>query len=173
MRGAVRLALGHLEVASGRDGQILPDPAAVKRLVFLCHGNICRSAVADVVARAEGMASASFGLSTSTGRVAHGPMVQAALAQGIGMADHRTTAVEDFEARPGDLLLAMETRHLRKLAAHPVLKNYPRILLGGRSFPHLHDPFELDPAFMATTVRRIAAAVRALPARYPGARRGG
>ena len=60
-RGAVRLALAHAEVATGLSGAIVPDPAKVRRLVFVCHGNICRSAYADVLARRAGMNVASFG----------------------------------------------------------------------------------------------------------------
>ena len=54
-RGAIRLALSYGEVALGAAGISRPDPAAVRRLVFICHGNICRSAFADVAARAAGM----------------------------------------------------------------------------------------------------------------------
>lgn len=170
-RGLVRLALAHAEVATGRDGSLPPDPAAVRRLVFVCHGNICRSAMADVVAREEGLRTASFGLSTSSGKGAHPPAIEAARAMGIDMSAHRTTRVEDFAVQPGDLFLAMETRHLRKLATIPALAETPRLLLGKLiGVPHLHDPYQLDPAYMPVALERTARAVRALAAAYPGAR---
>lgn len=170
-RGLIRLALAHGEVALGRDGSLPPDPAAVRRLVFVCHGNICRSAMADVAAREAGMRAASFGLSTSSGKGAHPPAIDAARALGFDLSAHRTTRVEDFAAQPGDLLLAMETRHLRKLAGIPALAETPRLLLGSAiGVPHLHDPYQLDPAYMPVALERTARAVRALAASYPGAR---
>ncbi|MFM5918226.1 MAG: phosphotyrosine protein phosphatase [Novosphingobium sp.] len=173
-RGAIRLALAHAEVAAGMSGAVRPDPDKVRRLVFVCHGNICRSAYADVLARRAGMAVASFGLSTSSGKSAW-PAVQAfAAARGIDMAAHRTTRIEDYEPLPGDYLLGMETRHLRKLTAHPLTAVLPRGLLGtyaDPSFPHLHDPYKLDPAYMEACLTRIEGAVDGLIKRYPKCRR--
>ncbi len=170
-RGLIRLALAHGEVALNRDGSLPPDPAAVRRLVFVCHGNICRSALAEAAARREGVRTASFGLSTGSGKPAHPPAADAALAMGFDLSAHRTTRVEDFALQSGDLLLGMETRHLRKLAAIPALAHTPRMLLGSAiGVPHLHDPYQLDPAYMPVALDRTARAVRALVARYPGAR---
>lgn len=171
LRGLIRLMLAHAEVALGRDGSVPPDPAAVRRLVFVCHGNICRSALAEAVAQREGLRTASFGLSTSSGKPAHPPAVEAALAMGFNLSAHRTTRVEDFVAESGDVLLAMETRHLRKLAAIPTLAATPRLLLGQIiGVPHLHDPYHLDPDYMPVALERTARAVKALAAVYPGAR---
>jgi protein-tyrosine phosphatase len=63
------LALSYAELATGLAGQLPPDPARVRRLVFVCHGNICRSAYAHVLARRAGARVASFGLSTATGKL--------------------------------------------------------------------------------------------------------
>ena len=74
-RGALRLALSYGEVATGLSAQRKPDAAVVRRLVFVCHGNICRSAYADVLAARGGAKTASFGLSTHTGVPAHAPVI--------------------------------------------------------------------------------------------------
>ena len=121
-RGAIRLALSYLEVASGMDNQNKIELRKIKRLVFVCHGNICRSAYADVLARNAGIAVASFGLSTATGKMAHPPVIEEARKRGVDLSQHRSTAKEDFDLREGDYLLAMETRHLRKLAKDPCFK---------------------------------------------------
>lgn len=171
-RGAVRLALAHAEVATGLSGAVVPSPDKVRRLVFVCHGNICRSAYADVLARRAGMNVASFGLSTSSGRGAWPAIVGLAGARGVDMSAHRTTRIEDYIPLPGDYLLGMETRHLRKLAHHPLTAVLPRGLLGTyaeRSYPHLHDPYNLDPAYMAVCLTRIEGAVERLISRYPAA----
>ncbi len=171
-RGVLRLALAHAEVATGQAAIVPPDPAQVRRLVFVCHGNICRSAYADGLARRAGMNVASFGLSTSSGKAAWPLVAERALARGLDLSEHRTTRVEDYLPLPGDYLLGMETRHLRKLAVNPLTAGLPRGLLGSYAtpaVPHLHDPYQLDPAYMDICLERIERAVAALVTRYPGA----
>jgi protein-tyrosine phosphatase len=173
MRGLVRLGLSFGEVAVGRAGVVRPDPSAVRRLVFVCHGNICRSAFADVVSRQAGLRVASFGLSTDSGKAAHPPAVIAARVLGFDMTAHRTCRAQDFEAQPGDLLLAMETRQLRRMAAMPNLAGMQQTLLGLYAdpvMPHLHDPYALDPAYMPVCLKRIESAVVNLAKAFPGAR---
>jgi protein-tyrosine phosphatase len=169
----VRLGLSYGEVALGSAGISRPDTADVRRLVFVCHGNICRSAFAEIVARTAGLRVASFGLSTDAGKAAHAPAVAAAAILGFDLGAHRTTRVEDFSAEPGDLLLAMETRQLRRLAKDQRWARLPRVLLGSYArppVPHLHDPYDLDPAYMQTCLNRIESAVNRLAAVFPGAR---
>lgn len=171
-RGAIRLGLSYLEVAAGR-AAIQAPTAEVRRLVFICHGNICRSAFADVVARQAGLNVASFGLSTSADMPAHPPAAAAALRLGYDLAGHRTTRAEDFTPAEGDLLLAMEVRQLRRLSGDGKFSRYPRSLLGlwaTPSTPHLHDPYELDPDYMMTCLQRIETAIPALAAAFPAAR---
>jgi protein-tyrosine phosphatase len=173
VRGLVRLGLSYGEVALGAAGVSRPDPAAVRRLVFVCHGNICRSAFADVVARAAGLRVASFGLSTDAGKGAHPPAIAAAAALGFDLTAHRTVRGADFEAEPGDYLLAMETRQLRRMARDARLATLPRGLLGLYTrpvVPHLHDPYEIDPAYMPVCLKRIESAVANLATTFPGAR---
>lgn len=176
LRGFVRLGLAYGEVALKQGAVLTPDPAQVRRLVFVCHGNICRSAFAEVAARGAGMRVASFGLSTSAGRPAHPPAVDAARSFGVDLSHHRAARVQDFAAEPGDLLLAMETRQLRRLARDPALAGIPRTLLGlyaAPPVPHLHDPYEIDPAYMPVCLARIERAVVNLAAAFPGARLSG
>lgn len=168
----IRLGLSYVQLGLRRADIVTADAKAVRRLVFVCHGNICRSAFADHYARRIGLAAASFGLSTSGGKPAYPATRIAAAAIGVDLAGHRTTAAEDFEPRPGDLFLAMEIRHLDKLAADPVRRNYPRNLLGlfcRPAVPHLHDPYGLDPGYMPVCLARIKSAVDALKISYPGA----
>ncbi|BBD99358.1 phosphotyrosine protein phosphatase [Sphingobium amiense] len=172
-RGLVRLALSYPQTAWGLAALSPAEPEAVRRLVFVCQGNICRSAFADAVAQAEGMESASFGLSTDTGRPAHGPAIVAARTLGYEMEGHSAVDRMDFEPCEGDLLLAMEVRQMHRLAADPRLGHLPRQLLGHWAqprLPHLHDPYGLDDRYMATCLARIERAVKRLIRDYPGAR---
>ena len=171
-RGLVRLALTRAELVLGTGGVVLPDPAAIRRLVFVCHGNICRSAFADVLARKHGLATASFGLSTANDKPAHAPVAAAAATMGHDLGAHRSLRVQDYTPAEGDLLLAMETRHLRKLAADPALAAMPRTLLGLYTrpiTPHLHDPYQLSEAYTRVCLERIATAIPALAATFPNA----
>ncbi len=171
-RGAIRLALSYAQVAAGR-AWIKPAVAAdVRRIVFVCHGNICRSAFADVAARRSGLNVTSFGLSTSADMPTHPPAAGVAAQLGYDVSAHRTKRVEDYVPLAGDLLLAMEVRQLRRLAGHARLANVPRSLLGlwaTPKLPHLHDPYALDPAYMETCLRRIESAIPALVRDFPGA----
>ncbi len=172
-RGLIRLALSHVELRIGRGAVRVGAPEDVRRLVFICHGNICRSAFADVVARRAGMAVTSFGLSTDRDKPAHGPAIEVAARMGHDLGAHRATMMGDFVPQPGDLLLAMETRQLRRLAADPRLGSLPRSLLGLYTrprVPHLHDPYSLSTAYMETCLARIETAMPVLRATFPNAR---
>lgn len=172
-RGMVRLMLSHAELAAGSGGITRVDPSGVRRLVFVCHGNICRSAFAAVLARQAGLEVASFGLSTATGKPAHPPLDAIAGEMGHDLAGHRSTRMQDFTPRPGDLLLAMETRHLRKLAMTPPFNLLPRTLLGLYTrprTPHLHDPYELGEGYTRHCLARIETAIPVLAATFRNAR---
>jgi protein-tyrosine phosphatase len=175
LRGAIRLGLAYAEVA-GRFAQTRrPRPGDVHRLVFVCHGNICRSAFAEAVARRAGYSTASFGLSTTSGQSAYPTVLSIAAEQGMDITGHRTTAVEDFRPEPGDYLLGMEVRHLRRLAASARVGDLPRGLLGSYArfpVPHLHDPYGLDHDYMKTCLARIEDAVSRLCRAFPNARAG-
>jgi protein-tyrosine phosphatase len=175
-RGLVRLGLAYGEVALGRGGIVRPDPATVRRLVFVCHGNICRSAFAQAVAHDQGINAASFGLSTDAGRLAYAPATAFARDIGFDLTGHRAVRARDFMVQPGDLILAMETRQLRRLARDPVLATVPRTLLGlyaSPPVPHLHDPYAIEPAYLPVCLERIRAAVVNLATAFPGARLSG
>ncbi|HAF40286.1 MAG TPA: phosphotyrosine protein phosphatase [Sphingobium sp.] len=173
LRGLARLALSYPQLLLGLSASRRPDPRRVTRLVFVCQGNICRSAFADVAARRAGLRAASFGLSTTTGRAAHPPAIAAAQDLGHDLSDHRAIDLSDYVPEPGDLLLAMEVRQLHRLAADPRLRDLPRQLLGRWTWPmlpHLHDPYGLDDRYMARCLRRIGVAVERLAISFPGAR---
>jgi protein-tyrosine phosphatase len=172
-RGLVRLLLAHGQTALGAAKIVMPPPESVRRLVFVCQGNICRSAFAEAAARRRGMAVCSFGLSTTAGVGAHPPAIEAADRLGIDLRPHRATRCEDYVPREGDLLLAMEVRQLHRLAADPRLAALPRSLLGLWATPrrpHLHDPYSLDDAYMRTCLEAIATAVAALERAFPNTR---
>jgi protein-tyrosine phosphatase len=171
-RGAVRAALALLQLFSGRLAPFhLQQPHRVRRVVFVCLGNICRSAYAQQVAERLGMASASVGLSTSTGAAPPESAIRAARLHGYDMAHHRATDLTDFDILPGDLLLVMEVRQ-----AHALLRRLgPDVdveiaLLGlwcEPKMPHLHDPYTLSDAYFDRCYARLDQAVAALHRSLP------
>lgn len=171
-RGLVRLALAHVEVGSGQGAIRAPAAESVRRLVFVCQGNICRSAFAEIVARRQDLDAASFGLSTQSGKLAYAPAVEAAAGLGYTLDTHLTTRVQDYTPCPGDLLLAMEIRQLRMLARDARLTHAPRTLLGlytRPKYPHLHDPYLLSDAYMRTCLKRIETSIPRLKAMFSNA----
>jgi protein-tyrosine phosphatase len=160
-RGAVRLILSYGQVAAGATPRTI-DWTKIDRLVFVCRGNICRSAFADIVAREQQLPSASFGLSTTTGLPADTQAIKTAMGLNVDMSRHTATNISEFVGAPGDLLLAMEVRQVHWLRGLPQFDGNSVTLLGNYAspiLPHLHDPVQLSPAYMDTCLRRIKRAV--------------
>jgi protein-tyrosine phosphatase len=174
-RGLVRLLLAHAELATGRLRPFrLRDPAAVRRVVFVCLGNICRSPYAEQVARGAGLHTASLGLSTTTGACSPDQALAAAARRQLPMDAHRASDWKDFEVLPGDLLVAMEVRQARELLRRLGGRTDVQVALLGNwcspPLPHLHDPFTLSDAYFDTCFARIQDAVGKLAAQLPAAR---
>ena len=106
-----------------------------RRVLFVCLGNINRSAFAEQAARALGVNACSIGLSTTTGVPAFHKAVETAPKFGLDLTHHRATDIKDYSLRSTDLLLVMEIRHARNLAAAGIPKE-SIALLGHWSSPH-------------------------------------
>jgi protein-tyrosine phosphatase len=171
-RGLVRLGLAYAELGTGRLARFqLRRPESVRRLVFVCHGNICRSAIAHRIALTEGLPVASLGLSTSTGASSPEQAVAAAARAQVDMSTHRATDFKDFDVQPGDLFLVMEVRQAHKLRQRLGSRDDVHVCLlgmwGSPVMPHLHDPFTLSDAYFDTCFRRVKTAVRGLAQALP------
>lgn len=148
------------------------DFQSVERLVFICKGNICRSAFAQAVAARSGFDSASFGLDTPGDEAADPAAIRNARARGIDLEPHRTRSSRNFQVRRGDLLLALEPLQAEALAQlHPAAQV---TLLGlwtqpvrpfiqdpyGRSDAYFQRCFEVIESGVATLTRRLQPAAR-------------
>lgn len=132
----------------------------VERLVFICRGNVCRSAYADARARLAGLRSASFGFAARDGDCANPVALARAAARGVDLSAHRATSASAAHLNPGDLLIPMERAQLRSLAL--VAPSYPATLLGlwaRPPRPHLEDPYGLSPAYFDTCFEIVDSAV--------------
>src|SRR6266436_8043822 len=109
-RGFVRLMLAQVENAAGGFRAYKKIRwESVSRVVFVCHGNICRSPYAEQRALTYGLAAASFGLSAATGAPADPSACRIAARRAIELGAHRAC-----DAR--DLLVAMEPRQARAMS---------------------------------------------------------
>ena len=113
-----------------------------KRLVFICAGNICRSPVAEWVAKSKGFPSSSFGLETRGGDAADARAIAFARGHGIDMSVHTTKRAGDYTPMIGDLIVAMEPSHVKQYKK--LRLGVPVTLLGAygnRVIPYIHDPY--------------------------------
>ncbi len=98
----------------------MSEPA---RIVFVCWGNICRSPMAEVVARAHAARAGLHGVEFSSAGVsaeeAGNPMdpraVDTLRAAGYRPAGHRAHRITADEARSAAMLIGMEQLHLNRL----------------------------------------------------------
>lgn len=174
-RGLVRAVLARAELALGRlQPFALQRPETVRRVVFVCHGNICRSAFAHHEALKYGLNVASLGLSTSTGGRSPAPAIASAARAGIDLEVHRATSWPDFQVHSGDLFLVMEVRQAHEMRRRLGKRDDVQVCLLGMwcqpVMPHLHDPYTLGERYFDRCFERVKQAVRMLSADVPNAR---
>jgi protein-tyrosine phosphatase len=161
-RGWVRSLLGQLEYVTGRlNPHLQPSVPTVQRLVFVCLGNINRSAFAAEVARSRQATVHSIGLSTTTGAPAFHTAVSTASRLGYDLSAHTATDLSDYAYQTGDLLLVMEVRHIGRLIASGI-PAHAITPLGQWASPvriHLHDPHTLSDEYFRTCFNLINSAV--------------
>ncbi|MCB9525059.1 MAG: ATP-grasp domain-containing protein [Myxococcales bacterium] len=136
-----------------------PRLAHVRRVVFVCEGNIIRSALAEALARqaAPERAWASAGLAAWPGRPAHPTVV----AHHPPLGTHRARAVSQVPRQPGDLWIAMTFSQLERLEG-------PAHLLGVYGGPALEvtdpdgAPADAFPPVLAAVEAGVAGLLAAL-----------
>lgn len=143
----------------------------VARVVYVCHGNICRSPYAEVATRVRhGLPAASFGLHATTGSGPNTAADRIAASRGIDLTRHHATSLEDFDWRHDDLLLAMEpaqAEFLQVLAerAGKVAQISLLGLFADKVRPYIADPYGCGDAYFHTCFSVIDSAVATLAER--------
>jgi protein-tyrosine phosphatase len=138
------------------------DWSKVNRLVFLCHGNICRSPLGEHYAKKLGENAISCGLECGDGfdvdprAISYGNK----LGLGLGMRSHKTSNICNNELHRGDLIVAMEPKHLKALNQRNVSR--AQITLAGlwlnRPNPYIHDPFSANEQYFSICESLVVAA---------------
>jgi len=149
-RGFVRTWWAHFHyLLGGYQAYRKVDWDSVERLVFVCKGNICRSAYAEVLAKSLGIDAVSCGLHTKDGLPADDSAIQAAILRGIDLRGHKTKPIEALDPKMNDLFIAMEpwqAEQLRRVYG----KEHECTLLGlwGQPIrPHIQDPYGMSAAY--------------------------
>jgi protein-tyrosine phosphatase len=126
-------------------------PICVKKIVFICKGNICRSVFAEYLMRSktndESLSIESCGLDPDIG--AESPMEARAAAKmyGLDMDDHLSKGLENCDISNADLILPMELWQYSKVAEiFPQKNGNIRLLREFTPFPenllcNISDPF--------------------------------
>lgn len=162
---------GVLEYYKARAGMLLGqfgpfsaiDFARVERLVFVCKGNICRSAYADAYGRRLGLTCDSAGIEASPGALANERVATLAATRDLDLSAHRTRRLNQQHYTAGDLLIGMEPWHLAPMIEAANGAQVTLLGLWQRPFrPYLHDPFSAPQAYLETCIDYIERSVQQL-----------
>lgn len=138
----------------------------VKRLVFVCKGNVCRSPFAESVAKQCGLPAASYGLVTNPGTAVNPIASRIALQLGVDMTEHRTKKFNVEELEDGDLIIGMEPSHCESHWYAGVRVDVQFALLGllksVNKKPYLHDPYGLSESYYYYCLSYIQRTVSAI-----------
>lgn len=136
----------------------------VKRLVFVCKGNICRSAYAEAFTKSLAIPAASFGIKTVDGSSADTTAVCYAEKKGLDLSGHMTTSIGSFRRQAGDIYIAMEPLQLTFLEHFGY--NTCDITLAGlwckNPVPYIEDPYGRPPEYLDTCFNYIEKAVNTI-----------
>lgn len=149
-RGFIRTQAFRLQYFFGKYREFQEiDWGAVERLVFVCKGNICRSAYAEAVAKSLGVEAISCGLQTIEAAPADGDAVRTAQQMDIDLLGHRTTPIMYLILRKTDLLIAMEPTQASFLQRN-MGRRYQCTIIGLWAkpiMPYIHDPYNTSLAY--------------------------
>lgn len=137
---------------------------SIERLVFICKGNICRSAFAEAVATSMGIEAISCGLDTIEEAPAYSNAIDEAKQLGYDLGQHQTTPFMYVVLRKTDLIIAMEPWQAEFLRKH-LTRKHQYTLLGLWSKPaqpHIHDPYGTSHDYFSSCFGYIENSVREL-----------
>lgn len=149
---------GNLSGYNFRYGAISKVP---NRVVFVCKGNICRSAFAEWYFKKYcNLPCVSLGVHTTSGVEANQRISFFASDMDVDLSAHKTTAIENFIPSDGDLYVCMEPDHLEKIIAINVSKEIALLGLSVSPFAaYIHDPYSAPELYARNCLTKISHAV--------------
>lgn len=150
-----------------------------KKILFVCTGNTCRSAMAGALARKVleelgygngNIEITSAGLAAYPGDVASPGAVRAMREMGIDLAGHRSSLIDPAEVEEADLVLTMTSRHREMLCRMvPSCAGRVHTLAGYAGVPgDVPDPFGQSDEVYKHVAKRLDKLVRIALERYLG-----
>lgn len=134
-----------------------------RRLVFICQGNICRSAYAEARATQFMMPSASAGIKAIENGSANPDAIRFAARRSIDLSRHRTTSLSMFKQRDGDIFVCMEPSQALLIRKMVGKDNAQQVTLLGlwsdNRRPYLQDPYGLSEGYWNTCLNIIDSAI--------------
>ena len=133
----------------------------VRRLVFVCSGNICRSPVAEVSARASGLESISFGLDCADGAPADERAISFARQCGLDLEGHSAKNIRGYTYQSGDVVIVMEPAHAESLLDFGVPQHAISVAGLWLSNPtaYFHDPYNTSKKFFDLCEEQVVMSV--------------
>lgn len=127
----------------------------IRHIVFVCKGNICRSAFAEnylaSILPLDTLVIESCGLEVDQAVLSPPEAVNAAGKLGINLSSHLSRGFENCDLQNADLIVPMEYTHMNQLInAHPEYKIKLKLLRDFAPFPsnlscNIYDPFGQGP----------------------------
>jgi protein-tyrosine phosphatase len=152
------------------------SPRYIRRIVFVCKGNICRSAFAEHLMRAESknrsISIESGGLNVDPTTKPPNEAVATATNLGVDLDGHLPKGLEHCDVENADLILAMELWQLKKLRQlYPKKLDHIMLLREFTSFPenllcNIDDPYGQGEKTFRRCFMQIGRAVRNLDKLY-------
>jgi protein-tyrosine-phosphatase len=141
----------------------------VQNLLFVCHGNICRSAFAAELARMRlpehGVASA--GVAAEEGRETPQEILGLARTRGVELGNHRSVRITESQVRAADLILVSDVETLKALlTTWPVLRSRTTMLglFAEPAMVSIPDPYGIPQVQAGESLDLVASAVNGLSA---------
>jgi protein-tyrosine phosphatase len=134
------------------------DWQRVERLVYVCKGNINRSPFAAYYSKPLIKNVYSVGLDTQNGLSASEEALRNAARRGIGLQEHKTCRISDFEFEEGDLLVAFEPNQAVLLREMSLTSGSQITLVGiwgKKVYPFIQDPICREDGYFQFCYGRI------------------
>jgi protein-tyrosine-phosphatase len=143
------------------------DGRRVRRLLFVCHGNICRSPFAERLARMrlDRCSVESAGVRAEPGLRSPERLVRMARTMGVDLEDQRSTRVEAARVAWADLILVMDADNYALLAAdfpEAVTKMTLLGLFAREARAVIPDPYTMSEGQVCDVLEQICEAVDGL-----------
>jgi protein-tyrosine-phosphatase/predicted ATP-grasp superfamily ATP-dependent carboligase len=154
-----------------RKARYFEQPLA--RIMFLCHGNICRSAFAAGYWNARtaperslaAPTAVSFGVHPASGRTTPDGLAGTAAGYGVSLTDHRSRVITKHEADAADAIFVMDRANYRALIAQfPSVKSKTYFLgwFAEHGPDEIADPYTKDEELARRCCEQIVASIDGL-----------